>query len=41
MVKRLWLGACLVVLAQPTIHMLLVAALATTLIAFMLLDETP
>jgi len=41
LVKNLWIGAGLLVLLHPTLAMLMVVGLATTFLAFTVLDETP
>lgn len=41
LVRKLWIGAGLVILANPTVAMLLIVALPTTFVAFIVLDETP
>lgn len=41
LVTRVWLGAGLVMLIQPTLPLVLIIGLLTTFIAFTILDETP
>lgn len=41
LVRKLWIGAGLVILLNPTLAMLLIVSLATTCLAFTVLDETP
>lgn len=40
MVKNFWIGAGLITLAFPLLHIAFILALLTTLISFCLLDET-
>ncbi|MCL6271214.1 hypothetical protein M3P05_14910 [Sansalvadorimonas sp. 2012CJ34-2] len=39
-VKRIWMGAGLIVLSSPMLHILLIVALPATFLSFAILDET-
>lgn len=41
LVKNFWIGAGLITLAFPLLHVAFVLVLSTTLLSFCLLDETP
>jgi len=41
LVKNFWIGAGLITLAFPLLHVAFVLTLSTTLLSFCLLDETP
>ena len=40
-VRNVWIAACSLMLVNPVLPMLLVIALPTTFLSFMILDETP
>lgn len=41
LVRNIWITACLLMLFNPVLPVVLIIALPTTLLSFMILDETP